>query len=154
MITLRPGNPDDFDHILAWRNAPAAVQYSKRGRQVTHEEEYPKYAAALKGTDPVCKVMIACIPPETPIGYVRFDLQPSGLEAEVNIALDPAQHGKGHGTEILKQGCAYAFDHYGIKRLTAIIMRENIASVKVFTKAGFTYVTDDGTFATYELRKQ
>ena len=153
MMVLRPGRPEDLERILSWRNARCAVRFSKSGRILTREEVSNAYHKALNSEDPCRRVIIVCMDPETPIGYLRFDLQDGGDEAEISIALDPHYQDKGYGSEALKQGSAYAFHQYGLKVIKAIVLDANEASVGAFSKAGFIRVGTDGAFATYELRR-
>ena len=153
MITLRPAGPRDLDNILAWRNAPAAVRYSKSGHVLTREECQMVYQAALEGKDPARHVVIACIPGDVPIGYVRFDLDKKGQEAEISIAVDPSYQRKGFGTEALQRGSAWGFAHLSIKCLTAVVMETNRSSAKIFDRAGFMRKGSDGKFLSYVLEK-
>ena len=152
MIALRSGRPEDLANILSWRNARCAVRYSKSGRELTRDEVGKAYDQALAGTDPSRKVLMVCLDSsQEPIGYLRFDFQKDGKQAEISIALSPAFQGKGYGSEALREGCAHAFHHFGLKKITAIVVEMNVASVSAFSKAGFVQVDSDGTFATYEL---
>ncbi len=152
-MILRPGAPDDFEKILAWRNSPLAIQYSKSGRALTREDGIKTYGDALSRMDSSRRVLIPCLDPATPIGYLRFDIGAEGNCAEVSIALDAKFQGQGHGTEALKKGCAHAFAHYGVERITAVVMGANEVSVKAFTNAGFACIQNETDFSTYELKR-
>ena len=72
---------------------------------------------------------------------VRFDKEEDS--AEISIAISPSMHGKGYGTKLLKQGCnKYFKKELTVKFITAEIKKDNIASIRAFTKAGFTHWKD------------
>jgi RimJ/RimL family protein N-acetyltransferase len=154
MTTLKPGTPQDLDTVLALRNDPASVRYFKRPRALSREEYASEWALAFAGSDTARRVLMITQPPET-VGALLYSLSDDGVEAEVSIYIHTAQRGKGLGTEALREGCAYAFNQYGVRRITAIVHRENTASAKAFANAGFTLYDNNGTFQHYDLwRKQ
>ena len=51
--------------------------------------------------------------------------------------------GKGYGTKLLKQGCnKYLKKELTVKFIRAEIKKDNIASIKAFTKSGFIHCKD------------
>jgi RimJ/RimL family protein N-acetyltransferase len=151
-VSLRRATVDDFDLILKWRNAETTVRFSKRRRSVTREEYLPVYQAAFRGNDPRCVALIACSSDGVPIGFLRFDAEPVRRDAEITIVLDAEQHGKGFGTEAIRQACLFAREELRLERLTAVIDPENSGSVRAFVKAGFQRIADAPGFSTFERR--
>ena len=71
----------------------------------------------------------------------RFNLYTvEGETAEVGYRV--AEHSCGHGvaTSTLRELCNLAAQHYGIRRLGAVVRDENIASRRVLEKVGFVSV--------------
>jgi [ribosomal protein S5]-alanine N-acetyltransferase len=64
-----------------------------------------------------------------------FDLE----DGTANLGYRVAQQGAGHGvaTATVRELCRLAATHYGLRTLRAATSRENVASQKVLTKAGF-----------------
>jgi [ribosomal protein S5]-alanine N-acetyltransferase len=64
-----------------------------------------------------------------------FDLE----EGTANLGYRVAQHVAGHGvaTATVRELCRLAATQYGLRTLRAATSRENVASQKVLTKAGF-----------------
>lgn len=59
---------------------------------------------------------------------------------DIGVYLRADMTGKGYGTKALKLFNNYIADNnYGIIAMNALIHRDNIASVKCFTRAGYTY---------------
>jgi RimJ/RimL family protein N-acetyltransferase len=57
---------------------------------------------------------------------------------EIGIVLGEKQFlGKGYGTKCIQAFSNYAFNVLNLHRITAIIMEQNLASIKAFEKSGF-----------------
>ena len=63
---------------------------------------------------------------------------PGPFGAGVNISLDPAFHGKGLGSELLKLSIIKLWLAKDIKLIEAYVKKDNIASIKLFEKCLFT----------------
>ncbi len=148
-LTLREPRRTDFDAVLAMRNDPVAVRYSKRGRKVGRAEYWSEIGPGLlrRNRDTVF-YMIAERDGRT-AGYLRFDR--GNGRAEVSIALVRRARGRGLGTAALKMGCARAFRDLKLRRITAVIHRANTASLRAFERAGFVHGRVNQGLASYDL---
>lgn len=74
-----------------------------------------------------------------PIGNVRlFDIHPIHHRGELSLLFyDRSEWGKGFATEAVNAVVKYAFDVLKLHRITADHYANNIASSKMFEKAGF-----------------
>jgi ribosomal-protein-alanine N-acetyltransferase len=63
-------------------------------------------------------------------------------EYEVVYVLARSAWGKGFATEVASSLKDYAFDELGLKRITALIDRDNLKSERVATKIGLRYEKD------------
>lgn len=64
-----------------------------------------------------------------------------GLETmDIGFSFLPAHEGKGYGYEASTALIAYAKEHFGVKRLSAITLPNNISSIKLIEKLGFEYL--------------
>lgn len=71
------------------------------------------------------------------IGVVRLTRRPEG-EAEINYWVAPAFWGTGYASEAVEAVVRWA-RATGWTALTAEVLQDNVASVKVLTRAGFEY---------------
>ena len=76
------------------------------------------------------------------IGLVQFaeELEPKYRHASIDIFLDPAVHGRGIGTEVVRRVLGLLVDERGHHRVTIDPARENRAAVEAYRKAGFREV--------------
>lgn len=74
------------------------------------------------------------------IGYVDlFDFEPQQRRAGVGILIgDKNERSKGYATEALKLLCKYSFDILNLHQLYCHIDNDNIISLQLFEKVGFT----------------
>jgi len=78
-------------------------------------------------------------PTDKPIGNIRlFNFHPVHKRCELGIMLyDRSEWGKGFGTEALNRVISYVFKDLKLHRIVADYYKPNIASSKIFKKAGF-----------------
>jgi len=133
-ISLRPATVSDCKLLWEWRNDPETRRNSFNTGYIPFNEHEKWFTSALK--DQNKRLMM--IEEEEIIGVVRFDLSPTEKSAEVNINLNPLKRGKGIGSKALVTSCEYAFDNLGLETLIANIKDSNVASIKAFSKIGFS----------------
>ncbi len=84
-----------------------------------------------------------------------FEVDPLHRRAGVGILIyEPADRGKGYGLAALELLIGYAIDHLGLRQLYADVPESNLASRRLFLRAGFTESghrrawvrTEDGTY--------
>lgn len=61
---------------------------------------------------------------------------PRGTEGLIGYIVDPGRAGRGWATNIARGLLAAAFDHLGLRRVTAGCFADNVASARVLEKAG------------------
>jgi RimJ/RimL family protein N-acetyltransferase len=80
---------------------------------------------------------LICTTEDKPIGFVK--LVQSTQEAEIVIVIGERKNwGHGYGTRAINKGLNHAFFERRIPRVVAKIHPNNIRSIKIFEKAGFT----------------
>jgi RimJ/RimL family protein N-acetyltransferase len=129
-IKLRPAVPADSAELLRWRNDPDTRAASLDRGAVTLAEHERWYAAALGNA---ARQILIAEESNVPVGMVRFDRR-EGDELEISVNLAPEARGRGLGAEIIVMACRQ--QPVG----TVVIARvrpDNLASVKVFGRAGF-----------------
>ncbi len=145
-LVLRPATPADSDRVLAWRNDPEAVRWSRTGR-VEPAQHAAWYAARLE--DPASRVLIADLDGE-PIGMARVDVT-DGI-GEVSTALAPEHRGRGLGTRVLATLVAESLSDQQVVALRASIHPSNEGSLRAFTRAGFVPGDDEDVHGFTVLR--
>jgi aminoglycoside 6'-N-acetyltransferase len=75
-------------------------------------------------------------------GMIQYgeELTPKYRHASIDIFLDPALHGRGLGTEAVRQLVRHLVGERGHHRLTIDPAVENTAAIRAYEKAGFTRV--------------
>lgn len=130
---------NDSDRLLAWRNDPLTVRFSKSNSPVSRKEhqDWLKQIVASRETQSLIGEY-----KQTPIASVRFDpVGKSRGRYKVSINLAPHQRGRGMGAAILKSALAHFSKKIGAEAdIVAEIHKNNVASHKIFLKNGFEYV--------------
>lgn len=134
-LSLRPISPADCNMIYEWCNDPKTRRYSLNPELFSLESHTHWYEETLK--NPLRKMLLGYWG-ETPVGVVRYDLDPLKKTAVVSIYVRPDQHGLGLGYALLYHGNLWLFHHHPeIKNLVAEIHTENHASMELFESLGF-----------------
>lgn len=73
------------------------------------------------------------------VGLIQFteELEPKYRHAAIDLFLDPAAHGRGLGTEAVRQVVRLLIDERGHHRITIDPAVENRAAIRAYEKAGF-----------------
>lgn len=132
-IEFRRAVEADAELVFGWRNHERVRQVSIDPNEIAWESHVQWFRNSLERSDRV--LLIACLD-GVPVGVLRFDTVKD--VAEVSIYLDPARIGKGLGSEILRDGIAWARRSLpAVKQFQANIRENNKASIRLFEKIGF-----------------
>ena len=76
------------------------------------------------------------------VGMVQHGEEPTPnyRHAWIDLFLDPAIHGRGVGTDVVRTMARHLFDDLGHHRLTIDPSAENPAAIRAYEKAGFRRV--------------
>lgn len=125
----------DSDLILSWRNNPEVYKFLFTPETVA-KDAHENWLAKILADENV--LFYIAENNNIPIGTIRFDLNSEKTNAEVGIYLAPDFHGKGLGTTMLEWGEVEARNTYKtLECVIAKVLVENIASEKMFLKAGY-----------------
>jgi aminoglycoside 6'-N-acetyltransferase len=82
-------------------------------------------------------------------GMVQFDeeVDPKYRHASIDLFLDPALHGRGIGTEVVRRVVRQLIDERGHHRITIDPAADNAAAIRAYEKVGFRPV---GVMRRYE----
>jgi predicted dehydrogenase/RimJ/RimL family protein N-acetyltransferase len=138
-IVLRPASRDDGDRLRAWRNDPDTRRHSRVSAEVTPDEHERWLSQMLSAPD--IRLWIAEAAGEA-LGQIRVSWRPDGW-AELHVNIAPEARGRGLGTAVIGEAAARALATGNTSGLVAHIKDENRASLRAFTRAGFTRVGRD-----------
>lgn len=127
-MRMRPATLADADLLLAWRNDPDTVTWSRSPDPVSRPEHVRWLAGAL--ADPDRRLLIG--EADGPVGTVRFDRD--GDAWEVSITVAPASRGRGLSSAILAAAEATLDDDAS---LIAWVHRDNKPSLALFERSGY-----------------
>ncbi|WP_305092283.1 GNAT family N-acetyltransferase [Prescottella sp. R16] len=84
------------------------------------------------------------------IGFVQWyhEPEPEYRHAGIDLFLDPAVHGRGLGTEVVRVLCAHLVDDHGFHRIVIDPEAANAAAIACYRKVGFR---DVGVMREYYL---
>ncbi|MEW6709991.1 MAG: GNAT family protein [Candidatus Riflebacteria bacterium] len=71
------------------------------------------------------------------IGHVG--LSPIAAGVEIGYAIEEARQGRGYAVEAIKLMCRWAFEHFGLNEIKAVVAAENARSCRALEKAGFVF---------------
>ena len=125
-MIIRRATLDDALDVLIWRNDPLTRAMSRTQDEVEQEAHLAWFSRALD--DAASTLLIGEVGGEK-IGMVRLD---RGAATEVSININPLCRGRGLGHELLAEALTWATGD-----LWAVIKDENLASRRLFERAGF-----------------
>ncbi|MFD2082728.1 GNAT family N-acetyltransferase [Actinopolymorpha cephalotaxi] len=139
-LTLRDATEPDIEPLLAFRNDPA-VQRFLIATTVDPEKFRDNWLAkASSATDFSCVaeadgqvVAIGFLEVVDAMGQPGV---PTGTDGLIGYIVDPRYAGRGYATHLAKGLLTAAFDHLGLRRVTAGCYADNLASARVLEKAG------------------
>jgi ribosomal-protein-alanine N-acetyltransferase len=91
-------------------------------------------------------------------GFCFWNLSTEHNSAEVGFGIYPAHQGKGYMSEVLQTAIQYGFNEMGVDMVEAYTHPQNLASIRVLEKNGFTRraadkIPADVTDSVFELRR-
>lgn len=137
---LKPADLNDMKIAFEWANDSSVRKYSLTKELIEWDQHKLWFEKRL--IDPGCKYYFL-YRANAPIGSIRFDID-EAQNAKINYLIDPSYHGQKLGFYILSMGVSQLLkDHKEIKEIYGYVMKENIASVKIFEKLAFVPVNSD-----------
>ncbi len=131
-LQLRRAIPDDCSLLWEWANDPVTRQMSFSSDPIPWDSHVGWFESKIN--DPNALLLIAFVDSE--IGQVRFDLE-DNTEAVIGVSIAPNQRGMGYGARLIQFGTAEVLRVWQVERVHAYIKPSNIASLRVFEKAGY-----------------
>ena len=137
-LAVRAVNQKDVDLLFKWANNETARQNSFNSEKITYKEHTSWLERKLN--DKNCYFYIfekrhSCI------GQVRFQIEKDN--AVISISLDEKFRGEGLGSKMIVGAINHFYKEASYYSIKAYIKKGNIASLKTFKKAGFTFLKED-----------
>jgi len=133
IVEVREAVIGDGEMLFSWRNNPIVRKYFFDASEINIEEHLCWLEKSIASKD---RLLLVATLDGDPIGSVRFDL----IEdiAEISIYLNPDSMGQSLGVNILDSAIAWINrTHVEIRKIQAKVLKDNIASQRVFDEAGF-----------------
>lgn len=131
---LRKVEKQDIDLLYNWVCDPEVRRKSLNTNPITYIEHLSWFLKKISADETV--IYIYCYN-NIPVGQIRIEID--GHIASINYSIDKKYRGKGHGKRILllleEKLCS---EYKNIKKLTAIVKIDNIASNKKFEQLGYS----------------
>lgn len=148
-VDFREADENDLEQTFKWASDSKVRRYSFQTHKISHEEHSKWFRRKLNDTN--CFYLIANFEGNS-IGSIRFDSN-NGVSL-ISFLVDPLFHGRGFGLVILKKGleCYTKSDTWcsgDLKLIKGMVIKENIASIKIFERLGFSR-TDRGDCFVFE----
>jgi UDP-2,4-diacetamido-2,4,6-trideoxy-beta-L-altropyranose hydrolase len=133
-LRLRPAEHADCRMIWDWASDQDVRAVSFSGQAIGWEQHVQWFHAKLRDKNSI--FFVATDLENVPIGQVRYDL--AGTHAVVSVSLASRFRGKGYGTPILNMAAEELFSKTVVTAIDAYVKPSNEASLRLFTKAGFS----------------
>lgn len=129
-LILRPANIEDAHFLLDLRNDPSTRANSRNTSEVSIASHLLWLQSQLQ--KPSTRLYIACVDGHS-VGQVRID-----EDQEISVSLHPSVRGRGLACPCLLRAIQlYVSEFPDTKVVKARIKEKNVASHKVFLRAGF-----------------
>jgi len=136
-IVIRDVNLNDVNLLFDWANDELTRKNSFNSNEISFKEHEQWFTSKLKNSNSL--FFIGMIN-SSPIGLVRYEVGEENTI--VSISIDKNFRGKKLAPSLLKEA-AMSYFKINKKPILAYIKKENIASVKSFEKAGYTFYSKE-----------
>jgi RimJ/RimL family protein N-acetyltransferase len=140
-VYLTEAVPEDELTTFKWASDPAVRFFSFSDKPIVWEEHQAWFQRKIRSNE--CQYYIARMG-NAAVGSIRFDQVDDA--AVISYLLDPAFHGKGLGTWLLKAGMEQLFVDlpFSFREITGSVINSNIPSLKSFEKLNFEKTEREG----------
>ena len=147
-LLLRRAVDSDVRRVFEWRNHETVRRSSLYTGELDWKGHQNWFLNSLKNPD---RHILIGERDHVPIGVLRFDV--AGNQAEISIFTDPNLTGQGLGSQLLQQGVIWCKQHIpALRELVAKVRQENLVSMRLFEKTGFTVDVDEKECKVYTLK--
>ena len=131
-ISLRKAQAKDCRQLWLWRNNADVRRNSFSSRPVSYKRHQAWFQS--KQADPRTSIYVGMCSGAA-FGMIRLEFNPKNTAA-VHLCVKSSARGRGLGAVLLKAGCQAA-ERRGVRRIEALVLEANGASLRVFEKNFF-----------------
>ena len=132
-LSYREANLADEDLYLIWANDDEVRSNAFNTQKIKSEDHHRWFGKKLQDGDAL--MLVFSDQNNIPVGQVRID---KGDYWQVDVSIDKNHRGKGFGVQMLKLSLIEFSKKIGKNiAVYSLIKKQNIASVRIFEKAGF-----------------
>ncbi len=147
-IILRSAGLKDVNITYAWANDKTVRTFAYNQSEISKEDHRNWFTSKIKADN--CCYYILVIG-NVAAGSIRFDLRQDHEDAKISYLVDPGHTGKGYGTYLLSYGLEKLLnDRPQIKSVFGYVLKENMASIKIFNKLGYKISFENDTELKFE----
>lgn len=139
-LRLREAGAADIEHMLSFRNDPAVNRFMIHTSAVPEKFRQDWLAVPASESDFSCVAELDGT--VAAMGFLEIvdglgqPGMPNRTEGLIGYIVDPSFAGRGVASDLARGLLAAAFDHLGLRRVTAGCFADHPASVRVLEKAG------------------
>ena len=138
MVHLSPFRDEDMEPLYGWMQDRDYRLHSGSFNFVSREQ-HQKWFKAIQEPKNSLVLSVRRNEDRALVGLVQLvHINRVYSNAELRIRLDPAQLGRGYGTEATKLLCQHAFRDLNLHRVYLHVLASNSRAVRCYEKAGFT----------------
>jgi RimJ/RimL family protein N-acetyltransferase len=139
-LILRDFVKEDWERVLEYQSDPLYLRYNRWTERTPEAvQEFVGWFLAHQQQEPRIKYQLAIIlkSKDLLIGNcgVRKD-QFDSVEADIGYELDPKHWNRGYATEAASAVVDFGFHHFGVHRIWATCVADNVGSAHVLEKLG------------------
>jgi RimJ/RimL family protein N-acetyltransferase len=138
-VELTPLRDEDSDLLFAWINDRELVELSAPFEPVARED-HDAWFQSIRDRDDVEIFAIRLRDDDRLIGSCQLNrIDRRNLTCELQIRIgDLDAHGRGYGTEALRQLLGHAFGPLAMERVGLHVLDDNDAAIRAYEKVGFS----------------
>lgn len=137
-VDLAPPEMEDAENLSRWLNDPAVwVPFARLWpTNVDHERQWISNQPSRRDE---INFIIFEKPSGRAVGLAGLrSLDSANATGRLGVLIgEPADRGKGLGTEAVKVLLGYAFDYLGLRRVNLAVLASNPAAIHIYEKLGF-----------------
>lgn len=142
-LLLRPHRRDDLDDLFAFHSDPDVARYIPwpvRDRQQTRAALGAKLdACSLQEPGDWLVLAVELVAERRVIGEVLLKWSDAAnRQGELGFAFGSKYQGQGYAYEAARAMLGYGFDDFGLHRITALCVAQNLASAALLERLGFS----------------
>ena len=141
---VRFAQTEDCLDVYEWEFDPSTRVYMQN-KELVNFKSHEKWFLAAMGS--ASRSLLICSDKnKKKVGVLRVDYDSEMGEAALGITIAPSMRGRGYGKYCLMSSMSFILEHIATpKQFSAVVHKDNHASVKAFKSSGFTETKNCGS---------